>query len=717
MMLEIQDLFGSPAASGQHGAHIPSRCLPHAVPKSHSSHRRKSHGNGGALVTTQDLFGATSAPANHYGTNGGKNPPCEHQLEDDAEVQDGEPLGHANLEQDALVPAGQDATVPRQGLDDADAASAITPNVAATDNANSKPRPLSKRVQSLIAGDVVVCSTPPETFEEAIALITGSGTVDADRLAAFRREVTWVQTRLPRHRDGSPAAPLPCDPTLLRPILQSISPGKHKISAKRWYNIRSELTAIQRKTGWLPPRAGQVTLSSPKWAHGLALLDQVQTIAMFRNFAAFCEGSGVEPEQVEPQHLDAYRQHLITSGNKLKIDSTILALRHAWNRLLRRHPDWGGKPLPAKRNPLYLRGDDRDLPCEFYADLDAYFAKLANPGLFAKGFPARTSPRTIESRRQILILSAFVLLQNGWAANQLTSLRDLTAPTAVETILTAYHARNCGDGQWTLGAEATAAALKAAAKQWAKLPAEELAATAELCDFVRAPKAPFPKKARERLAQFDDKKVERRFWALPETIWKDAQAHERKGRLKRAADLAKYALALAIAFDKPLRVTNLAHLDLGLDFEHDRHGAIIGIRIEGERTTKNAPIIEGALSPRTQQMLKAFLAKYRPELLKGSSTALFPGQAGNYVDAKSLGRHLKTLIDRYLGITVNVHLIRALISTIILDEDPRAVVLAQRMLDHRSSTTTVKSYAQQRGRAVQGQYAEIMHRRIRKLQK
>ena len=60
-MSEIQDLFGSPAASGQHGAYNPSRCLPHAVPNSRSSHRRKSHDNGGALVSTKDLF-CESAP-------------------------------------------------------------------------------------------------------------------------------------------------------------------------------------------------------------------------------------------------------------------------------------------------------------------------------------------------------------------------------------------------------------------------------------------------------------------------------------------------------------------------------------------------------------------------------------------------------------------------------------------------------------------------------
>lgn len=73
------------------------------------------------------------------------------------------------------------------------------------------------------------------------------------------------------------------------------------------------------------------------------------------------------------------------------------------------------------------------------------------------------------------------------------------------------------------------------------------------------------------------------------------------------------------------------------------------------------------------------------------------------------------IIKRELGIVVNPHLVRSFIGTIILDEDPRAIVLAQRMLDHRSPTTTAKFYAMQRGRAVNVEYAELLNRRMRKL--
>lgn len=166
-----------------------------------------------------------------------------------------------------------------------------------------------------------------------------------------------------------------------------------------------------------------------------------------------------------------------------------------------------------------------------------------------------------------------------------------------------------------------------------------------------------------------------------------------------------------------MRSQNLAHLDLNLDFTRDPRGRIIGIRIEGDRTTKGAPIIESALSPRTQEWLINFTERFRPYLLGVESSALFPGQKYHYVCKVGFGTQLTEIIHEELGIIVNPHLIRALIGTIILDEDPRAVVLAQRMLDHKSSLTTTKFYAMQRGRAVAGEYADLMKRRMRKLER
>jgi integrase len=567
------------------------------------------------------------------------------------------------------------------------------------------------------AADIVVCDTPPATFAEAVALIVASGTVDTDRLRSFRRDVNWVQTRLPTARDGSPAAPLPCDPLLLKPILLTIIPGRHNISKKRWTNIRYQLTAIQRKTGWLKPRQAEVSLNTDAWRYGLSCVKTRFHISMFRRFAIFCESQNIFPSQVTQETLEAYLNHLKESDSRLNPESSIQAIRYAWNKLLKDRADWGGNPLPRKRNPNQIQDECLDIPDLFYADLDAYCDKLRNPGRFNRLIPRKVAEKTIQSRRSIYKLSAAVLVRQGTDPSQVTSLQTISTAPAIKIILNAYDDRNCHGGDWTYGAETTAFALKILAKQWANLSPAELAAAIEICDTVRAPVNSFPKKAAERLRQFDDKAIERRFWKLPQKLWELAAKLDKKGKLIRAAQTAKVALALAIAFDKPLRITNLTRLDLALDFERDHRGSIIGIRIEGERTTKKAPIIEGALSPYTQKILKEFITKYRPRLITVETNALFPGQKTHYLCTESLGRYITKTIKENIGITVNPHLIRSLVATVILDENPRDAPLAQRMLDHKTSKTVIKSYGLQRGRAVSSDYHKTLKRRLRRLNK
>ncbi|MCB5946094.1 integrase [Acidocella sp. KAb 2-4] len=593
------------------------------------------------------------------------------------------------------------------------------PNTASDpDAAIPAKRQLRKNVISRQAPDIVVCNMPPATFTEALELLAASGTVDPERMQSFRRDVKRAQGCLPANKDGSPAAPLPCDPVLLRPILQKIRPAQHKISAKRFYNITNELAAIQRKTGWLPPKAGVEQLQTTAWQTGLNLIADEPAAAMFRAFAAYCEARALAPDAVTADELTAYQEHIAQNSARRNPKNTVDALRYAWNKLCRLHPEWSGKLFPQKRDPDQIRDDAHNIPASYFADMDAYLAKLRDPGLFNRRIPRKVAPATIRTRTGILELVPHVLVLEGWKPETLTSLQAIITPAAVEAILTAYHRRNCQDQGWTYGAETTASALKMLAKHWGELAPQDLAEVCRLCDAVKCPPSAFPRRAQERLRQFDDRAVERRFWDLPRKLWHDVlPKHERAGRLIKAARIARAALILAIGFDKPLRLTNHRCLDLAHDFTRDRKGRITGIRIEGERTTKNAPVIEGALSPRTQNMLVKFLDVYRPRLLKAPSTALFPGEKHDYLSEDRFRGIIKDIVLEHIGIDVNPHLLRSLIGTVILDEDPRAVALAQRMLDHRTPTTTLRSYAMQRGRAVANDYANILNKRIRRLSK
>ncbi len=651
----------------------------HAVPNERTRMRTHSGERRRARVMQDDLFGALCAETSDLASKTGIREPmaAEHAACNDGVGALDEPVDGAIIDPTTI-------SLP----------------------ANARAR---------VAGDIVVCATPPATFAEALDVLAASFTLPEARLKDLRRDVAWVEDHRPRNRDGSAAAPLPCDPEALRPILKTLKYDRRKTGPKRLYNIKSSLASIQRKVGWLPPRAPRKPIRTAAWASQLGMMgDGDLSRPTMRRFAVFCEERNLLPEDITLEHLDAYGAVLATTNMKAP-EQTVTAIKSRWNRLCREHDTFPGHELPARRNRLTIRDDANGIPASFAADLDAYLSKLRQPGPFEKGFKGPSAESTIRTRGHILALAPHRLVKRGWPATALTSLAAILTPAAVEVILTDYWHANCHDGRWTLGAEATAQALAAAARQWGNLPAADLEQVIDICRQVRAKHRGFTAKKLERLAQFDDPKIERRFLQLPETLWRKALKFATAGKMKRAADTAKYALALAILFDKPLRVADLSILDLALDFVRNAKGKITGVKIAYGRASKRAPVVEGALSAQTVRMLETYVAKFRPVLLNDESTCLFPGQAGSHLDAKSMASQIRTLIGRELGVDVNSHLMRAYVGTVILDEDPRAVALAQRVLGHQNAATTLRFYAAQRGRAANRQYSELIERRRRRL--
>jgi integrase len=573
---------------------------------------------------------------------------------------------------------------------------------------------LPENARVRLAGDIVVGEMPPATFAEAITILAASNTLRDKQLSSLRNDVDWIETRRPRQGNGSSPDPLPCNPELLRAILNEIRLGQYKISKKRWSNIKWSLTAIQRKTGWLPPKLPRVAINSPEWAAVLGFMGDDPGRSMMRAFAVFCQARGVGPQAVKREHLAQYADALRKTPAKAP-DLTADTIRYRWNRLARQFANFPGIEISATRNPHFIRDERHAIPASFEADLDAYISVLRKPGRFMPGFSRPAAENTIRTRKGILALAPHRLVGRGWEAASLHSLGSVLTPAAVEAVLNDYADANCSEGNWTLGAEATAQALMIAARQWGRLPPADLDRVVEICRSVKAPHRGFSKKKLERLAQFDDPKVERRFLELPESMWAKAKHLEKNGKIKRAADMAKYAVALAILFDKPLRVGDLSILDLAQDFARDTKGRISGIKIAIGRASKRAPVVEGALSRETVKMIDSFVSRFRPVLVHFESTALFPGKLGGHNRSQSMATQIKKVIGRELGIDVNSHLIRAFVGTMILDEDPRAIALAQGVLGHRERSTTARFYAVQRGRAVNRGYAELLERRRRRL--
>lgn len=723
------DLLGFQPGPGQHRYRNCTFSTTEGVPPERSRAKRHSRGKGGALMIQLDIFAGLDEPARIAAD-------AAIDIESDTDtISPADTAGKSSSNDGSGDATGAAPGAPRAGQPDGVStqeapASRAFPDRPGADPAHERAGDVDEvavvdptwvglpaNARARLAGDVVVCATPPASFAAALRLLAASGTLTETRLKALRADVGWIEQRRSRERDGSAPAPLPCDPETLRPILAKIRPGQHKISAKRLYNIKSSLASIQRKTGWLPSGKAREPIRTAQWARVLGMIDNEAARGALRGFAVFCEARGITPEAVVFGNFEAYGVAL--RGTNRKVPGQIAdTARYRWNGLAESHADFPGHAVPNKPHHNSFRNPEHGIPVGFAEDLNAYLAKLRKPGPFARGFPRAVAETTVKGRGNLLACAAHRLAGRGWDAATLTSLGAILTPNAVEAILTDFAEKNSGENEpWTLGAEALAQALKMAARQWGDLPEAALKEVEELCDSVKAERRGYSEKKLERLAQFDDPKAERRFLRLPETLWTKATKLAKKGRLRRAAEIAKYALAIAILFDKPLRSADLAILDLALDFARDAKGRIIGIRISAGRASKRAPLVEGALSRETVRMLNTFVAKYRPLLVKTETTALFPGCKGAHNRPASMAVQIKKTIKSELALEVNAHLFRSYVGTLILDEDPRAAALAQRVLGHQDERTTKRSYALQRGRAVKREYAELLERRRRRLQR
>lgn len=253
--------------------------------------------------------------------------------------------------------------------------------------------------------------------------------------------------------------------------------------------------------------------------------------------------------------------------------------------------------------------------------------------------------------------------------------------------------------------------LQTMAGQIGELTDADLAQVRKLAGRVPKAKGGFPRKTRERLAAFDDERVLRDFYRLPQVLWREAAEFAEADKLRQARAKAKYAIALAILLIKPLRISELASLDFRGDFRRDRKGRIIGLLIPGERTKTGVPI-EAAIDATFGRRIAEYFERFVLPAAVGA-TSLFPRRGAGHVTGAELGQGLAREVRRHLGITFNSHLARALIATIILDADPDAVAVAQRMLEHTHVETTIRHYGMQRGRAAQRQYEQLLARTLR----
>ena len=580
---------------------------------------------------------------------------------------------------------------------------------AAAINAGRHAAPAPTNIGELIE---VVREGRPVYLADALKEIEAGNFLSPDALRTVRSDL-----RVMSKTTQTPLDRLPCDPILLRPILNKVLPARHRMHLKRWSTIRSSAARCLKLTGWHAPDDVVKAKITGLWKEAVQRLPYGPQKATFGGFARYCLHRAITPHDVAEDHLENYRLWRLAWTLDPEVGHATSATRRHWKWLAKNFVDWPSLTLHAPRDRRNYAFAPELFAESFIRELDLLCTDMANPKPFDPLFNKSYSKHTISGVRNSLLRAASVLVHRRWIeAEAITDLGVILSPAAVRAVMEDHFHRVGAEGEWAASAVTLMCTLKRAAWQCGHFSDAELAELAAMGKMVRPPRPGLASRSREVVAQFDDNKVLLRFLELLRECFRAADQLLADGHRSRAARLSQRSLALAILQEKPLRRSTLAALDLARHFRRDGRGRVIGLSIPGKET-KTGNDIEVLFSDGLADRITRHLEIFRPLLNPGDSTALFPSTKVAHLDPQTLARDLKRLVQGQIGIEFHVHVVRNLVATMLLDDDSRNGPVAQRMLDHATVKTTLRHYGQQRTRGAQREYAEMLERRLRELRR
>ena len=210
-------------------------------------------------------------------------------------------------------------------------------------------------------------------------------------------------------------------------------------------------------------------------------------------------------------------------------------------------------------------------------------------------------------------------------------------------------------------------------------------------------------KNRERLRPLDDGGIVRQFVNLPSNIRDAVERDRRPNKLKAVS--AQMAAAIAILLAAPIRIANLAAIDMERHLIERNDRLYLVIPAE---EVKNGEPVDFELPQSVFLILQWYVTKYRSFLLRGDTSALFPGEGNNPKLPGTLGPQISREVFRRTGLAFNPHLFRHAAGKIFLDQHPGQYEVVRRVLGHKSITTTTAIYTGAETRAAGSLFASVI---------
>ena len=504
---------------------------------------------------------------------------------------------------------------------------------------------------------------------------------------------------------GTELGLVPAQPQALRTLIARACPAQVGVSRARWDNVRSLTLKALACVGvpTLRGRSGDSLMA--EWEQLSCRLTTPALRFGLSRFLRFCSRIGIKPAQVEAGTFEAFHDALQTMSLNGKPDGILRQTCIAWNQAAAGVPGWPAYQVlvPSFSRRYALTWES--FPASFVADCAAFLAHTGNQDPFAEDYAVSVKPSTIIVRRGQLLRIATALASSGVPATDITSLAVLVRPHNAKLALRFFLQRSGGTSTKSL--HHNALLIKTVARHWVKAPLPEIDVLKCFASRLALKPIGMVEKNRALLHQFNLPENVAALVNLPGRVFREL-AHTDHGRRQEAVR-AMLAIAVEVLLVAPMRIGNLVDLELGSQIWTVSAGKSSVTHIRILKTKTDEPF-EAQLPSQSVALLATYLDRYRPRLTAQPSLALFPSWRGQYRAKTKFSTALSAFLLEETGIRMNPHLFRHFAVMLLLDADPNNLETARRILGHRSSTTTLRAYANMKVGPAFQRYGELLAR-------
>ncbi len=557
------------------------------------------------------------------------------------------------------------------------------------------PSSLNQACQSLSSGRNVLPPVAPDVAPAATTLADVVARLQVDPALSIRRRRDLISAvRTLGRLAGTRLADMPTSPANLRQVFDTLSPAAAGLSEDRWNNIRSLVPAALRHAGVRTMARRTREPLAPEWQD---LREQLPTTRLrigLSRFMSSCSLEGILPADVTGPIFErfarALRQDTIIEKPKQVYRTTCLF----WNQAAQEITGWPKLSVPVPNENRRYAMFWEELPATFQVDAEAFLSRMGNQDPFAEDYAPSVRPRTVELRRKQILQMSTALVQSGVPVDRIINLAILVQPDNAKRILRFFLDRKKAKEANKLSTylHQQAILLKTIARHWVKLPPDQVETLGTFARNLAVKKTGMTEKNRSRLRQFDNPANVTALLHLPATTL--ATVKRKNDQSRSSAQRVMLALAVELLLVAPMRIENLAEL------ESERH--LPRVKVGSSTTThvaipakeiKNGVPIELELPADTERLLSIYCAEYRPRLTSTAGPYLFPNGQGKQRSITPFAQAICVFIKRETGIKMNVHLFRHFAVKLHLEAHPEDIETARRVLGHKSTTTTLRAYA------------------------